>query len=834
MEDGKKTTDFWEEKHPTLGETEIELLRKYYPDLTKSQSELESVFQKKWSTIKRKAEREGLRRPRADTWSEEQLALLKKYVAKAEEGVSDPDKLKEELKDKLNAIARSRGLIKRTWDSILVQMGRMELKWSKQDSLEERFVTWIMEGPKPIGAVSDFLDQSTKGSIEFIDALRDRGFPIELNLQTREVSWQEDLIRDGSTELPKLTRKNFRALVLSDILFGHKRAQITLLHTLYELVDRGHKDPERGIDFSDIDVIFVLGNVLAGLDGKGENKVFLNDEDPFDEQVQYVIDHFPQLRRDVKTYILSGPTEIELNRRGKGEVRNALQMICRARPDLVYAGDLSHTFKITGTDAEIYAAHTAKRRMQSPYTRSLPLDRVEDSFNDLSLRRKGKAKPIVILLGGHHIPIYSPPVTESVEEHAIMVPSLCDPLASDRDREKQGTTPIIGFTIVNVAFDERRENIRVTHTQHTWTNHQIQDDWLSVPVYRVSSDKNLTETEKQILDLLCAKIDGERAGEISRLLNKPREKTVKLLVGLKGAGVSYSEDTNCYMLKREPKASFSCLPIDKFLSQVYVKTVRRVMYSDTHFGSLQEQPHVLKAIAKVIKRTGVREAYHCGDVLDGLLLYGPKHLLNLWRFLAQDQLERARKSLPKIKGVRTFAISGSHDQSFARSSGYDPIEDLARMRPDIIYLGQDRGIVVDEETGIAHMLLHPSGGNPKGKSYRPQEIVRMIAESIDLLRQDIQAIAIGHLHVALFIRWRGMDIFMVPCCQKQTEYLTKKTLFPRLGCWYMVQTVDENNDPTAIYMEYVAVDPKDYVPFSELVPADCDARLVLSPKKVKK
>jgi hypothetical protein len=805
------------------------LLGKLWP--VAERAEILAAFPgKSWRAIATAANRFGFVRRRADEWNDGQLDLIREYFAKShDETLSESEKgrLKLELIAKTNDISAKENLNFRKWEAILSQATRMNLKWTGKDSLEAKFIIWIKERNRAIRDVSNFLDRSDKNCIKFIDSLRAKGFPIEFDAQTRSVSWQENVLRDGSTDLSRLTRNTFKVLVLSDILIGHKMQQLTLLHTLYHLADIGYKDEEKGLDFSEIDVIFVLGNLFAGLEKKkGESKIFLDGEDPFTTQVNYVSKHFPRLNREVKTYILSGPNEIDLNKpfgRGKDkiEARNALQALCQDRSDLVYTGDFSHTFKVTGTNVGIHAAHTTKRG-QSTYTKSLPLDRIEDSFNDLSLRRRGKNKPAIILIGGHHVPIYSPPITQSAEEHAIMVPSFCDPIASDRDREKQGSTPIIGFTTATITFDDKKENIvKVSQTHHSWTNHQIDKDYLAVPIYDDEYDgEKLTEDERSVLRWMQEE-DGITTGETSRRLDRPKEKIAKILEGLSRVGVRWDDAKKKYSIEREQKSSFSHLPdIKGFVDEVYNQSVRRVVYSDTHFGSTEEQPHVLDVVAEVIKDKKVTVVYHCGDILDGVMLYGKKHMVNLYLFSAREQRERAIKLLPKIPGVQTFMISGSHDQVFNTNSGDDPIVFLAEHRPDLTYLGPDRGIVTDKETGITHMLLHPSGGVPKGRSYRPQEIVRMISESIKLLGSDVQGLFIGHLHIALFMRWRGIDAFLVPCAQKQTEYLVKKTLFPRLGCWSIIQTVDKDKDPTLIVVEFHAVDPKNYKIITELVQID--------------
>lgn len=825
-------TNYWLEN----GGARKKLLEELWPNASKEEI-LKAFPEKTWDALCNAAHRFRIRRRRKDEWVEEQTRLIKDYFPKSHEKDllnSDRNKLKREIVMKLNDISMRNGLKLRSWHEILVEADKAGLGWCREktqssvvvkaagDSLEDQFIAWLKKGRRTLEEASNRLDRSTKKTLEFVDRLRGYGYPIEIDKANQVVFWQDGAVCDGLTSLPQLTRNTFKLLVLSDINTGNIEQQYTLLHTLYDLVNKGYYNEKKHIDFRDINMVIVLGNLLAGHQRKGENQLFLLG---FDAQTDYAIEHYPILTGGIKTYILSGPAELDLNKpKRKEEARDALQKVCLAREDLVHLGALGHTLRITGTDKEIFLAHTAKRHSRSLYTKSIPLQYVAHSFDDLSVLRKGKKRPAVIFLGGHHVFMADPPANENEERHALLVPSFCDPLSSYRDREKQGATPTIGFVITTIQFDNEKKNIiNVAHEPHFWTNHQIKRDYLAISTYTdVTSNGNngsLGEEELKVLKWLSA--EPLTAGEISRRLNIPKPKVKEMTRRLERRNVRWDPAQKRYFLERSPRQKFESLSdLDKFVSKIYVKRVKRIVYSDTHLGSLWEQPHAIAIIREIIKASGVKEAYHCGDGLDGENLYGPKHKRNVYLFSSLDQRKRAAEILPKIQGVVTKIISGSHDMVFHTQSGEDPIKLLCAERPDLVYLGPFEGIATDEETGIKHMLFHPAGGVPKGRSYRPQGIIDTFSEQLDNLKDDVQGLFIGHLHIALAMFWRGVFCLLVPCCQARTEYMVQKGLHPRLGCWEIEQTVDEQNDPTRVRLVYHAIDPKEYEVEAKLIPVE--------------
>ena len=197
--------------------------------------------------------------------------------------------------------------------------------------------------------------------------------------------------------------------------------------------------------------------------------------------------------------------------------------------------------------------------------------------------------------------------------------------------------------------------------------------------------------------------------------------------------------------------------------------------SDTHLCSRYEALNELHTYYSICKKTGVRHIVHAGDLIDG----GMSHAgweNEIHTFGTDNQVAYTIKNYPKVEGITTYFITGSHDYSFWKRSGVDVGKLISRERPDLVYLGMIRGDV--EINGIKIRLIHPSGGVPYSKSYRAQKIAENIPSG-----QKPHILVIGHLHYAIYLFYRNMHILHSGCFQHQTPYLMEKSLNPDIGGW---------------------------------------------------
>lgn len=206
---------------------------------------------------------------------------------------------------------------------------------------------------------------------------------------------------------------------------------------------------------------------------------------------------------------------------------------------------------------------------------------------------------------------------------------------------------------------------------------------------------------------------------------------------------------------------------------------------DFHGGSKAQQITNLLKFIELAYRRGVRHVLVPGDLFAGNQVYrGQLH--DLFANGADNQLAVMLHVLPEMPGLKYYVIGGNHDYSFVKANGYNIVAHFAAWRDDVIYLGFDLAdIAITDRVDVR--LWHPSGGVPYAMSYRLQKgLEQMTSDELSkaIETQDnprLRGVAAGHLHVSMTM-WQG-PIFgvQVGCFEGQTNYLKRKSLFPKIG-----------------------------------------------------
>ena len=80
--------------------------------------------------------------------------------------------------------------------------------------------------------------------------------------------------------------------------------------------------------------------------------------------------------------------------------------------------------------------------------------------------------------------------------------------------------------------------------------------------------------------------------------------------------------------------------------------------SCTHLGSKYQQITALHDFYALCGKIGVDTVFHCGDVVDGEHMWRG-HEYDLFALGADEQIKYAVANYPKVKGIKTKAISGN-------------------------------------------------------------------------------------------------------------------------------------------------------------------------------
>ncbi len=224
--------------------------------------------------------------------------------------------------------------------------------------------------------------------------------------------------------------------------------------------------------------------------------------------------------------------------------------------------------------------------------------------------------------------------------------------------------------------------------------------------------------------------------------------------------------------------------------------IRFGLVSDTHIGSKMARQDCLEKTYEIFDNAKVNRVFHCGDMTSGQRIYsGQEHETKYWGF--DGQRDAVVKLYPHLKEGKTFWILGNHDASHLTLAGADIGEAIAKLRKDLIYVGQ-----VEVDVKLARnttlRLRHPSGGGAYALSYPMQKYINSLEGG-----QKPNVLAQGHYHNRLEIEYRNIFAYQVPCFESQTLWLKAKGLQPVTGAWIIDAMVDKKGSITRLTSEAI-------------------------------
>lgn len=201
--------------------------------------------------------------------------------------------------------------------------------------------------------------------------------------------------------------------------------------------------------------------------------------------------------------------------------------------------------------------------------------------------------------------------------------------------------------------------------------------------------------------------------------------------------------------------------------------------SDTHFGSIHQQLHLVNKVYKTAHDRGVKTVLHCGDLVDGNYTSVRKEQSReLFLTGFDEQVGYVVDMYPKVKGIKTHFILGSHDETHYKNGGATPEYWITRCRKDMIYLGQNGGNIAINNVRIA--LDHPGGGSAKSLSYAAQKRI----EDLEPGRKP-HLLLIGHYHKSYSFSDRNVQAILVPALCNKTEFQRKNGLTNVIGAYFI-------------------------------------------------
>lgn len=299
----------------------------------------------------------------------------------------------------------------------------------------------------------------------------------------------------------------------------------------------------------------------------------------------------------------------------------------------------------------------------------------------------------------------------------------------------------------------------------------------------ISKLLSLLEKEKSV-SILCDKLDIQEY-ELLGLIE---------LLKRKGYNLDIYQKDGEYRINVLTKV---ILPNDnEYTLNEDTKVIRLGIVSDTHLCSKYQQLTLLNQAYMDFHNRGITTVLHVGDLTDGDYKNRPDHIYSLFRIGASDQADYVCEMYPKIKGLKTYFIQGSHDATHIKNGGADIGRMVSQERKDMINLGV--GQATFKLNGCKIEMLHPSGGSAYAYSYKPQKIVDSMTGG-----EKPNILLIGHYHKNLYMMYRNIHVVCVPSLEARTPFMTGNALINDVGYDVLEFTVNKKGEVQKFNVEHV-------------------------------
>lgn len=224
--------------------------------------------------------------------------------------------------------------------------------------------------------------------------------------------------------------------------------------------------------------------------------------------------------------------------------------------------------------------------------------------------------------------------------------------------------------------------------------------------------------------------------------------------------------------------------------------------SDTHFGNIHQQLHLLNKIYEEAYNRGITTVLHCGDMVDGNYPNRPEQPRQQFLHGFDEQAGYVVDMYPKVEGITTKYILGSHDESHYKNGQATVSKWISSCRDDMVYLGQDTAEI--KINGVKIVLDHPGGGSANALSYKPQKRIEILESG-----SKPKILLIGHYHKSYSFVYRNVRGIEVPSLCDKTQFQQKQGLLNYVGAYFLDIYSDNKGNIEYFEAEEILFDKKD-------------------------
>lgn len=298
----------------------------------------------------------------------------------------------------------------------------------KISQLEQEVLNIVKGGAVSVGEISREVDRSRETVYKIIDSLRGKSYEVNIDEVSRQVTIPQEPSKEFKPTEIKYFKKFYRIGLVADTHFCSRYQQVTLLYDAYA-------------DFNKRQVDFVLhaGDLV---DGKNmyrgqENEVFKHGADA---QGEYVIQNYPYLERNRKTYIIGGQHDRSFFR---DSGHNVVRAVCKERKDLVYRGFYKAEFIVKGLPIGL----------QHPgggvaYALSYKMQKNIESMMGFVASIPSATKHILEVFGHWHVAVHIP---SYMGVDVIGMPCF---QSQTPYLEQLGKMPVVGYAVAEISLDK--------------------------------------------------------------------------------------------------------------------------------------------------------------------------------------------------------------------------------------------------------------------------------------------------------------------------------------------------------------------------------------------
>ena len=224
--------------------------------------------------------------------------------------------------------------------------------------------------------------------------------------------------------------------------------------------------------------------------------------------------------------------------------------------------------------------------------------------------------------------------------------------------------------------------------------------------------------------------------------------------------------------------------------------------SDTHFGNIHQQLHLLNEIYQECYNRGIDTVLHCGDVVDGFYQNRKEEPRQQFLHGFDEQVGYVVDMYPKVSGIKTKYILGSHDETHYKNGLATVNNWVSRCRKDMEYLGQDSASI--NINGVKIFMDHPGGGSAQSISYKPQKRIEILESNY-----KPRILLIGHYHKSYSFVYRNVHGIQVPCFCDKTQFQQKQGLTNVVGAYFLNIYSDKSGNIVYFEPEEILFHEKD-------------------------